>query len=86
MYIRTRASTPGTIAWQRTREELLQTKEALHVSFIRRNQTTFCTSNVRTSLYPLPETPIPLHLPSPLVNTPQNSSRTEGKRNFTVQH
>jgi len=35
----------------------LQTQEALHVSFVRRNQTTFRTSNARTSLYPLPETP-----------------------------
>ena len=39
-----------------TRKELLQTQEALHVSFVRRNQTTFRTSNTRTSLYPLPET------------------------------
>jgi len=29
-----------------------------------------------TSLYPLPETPIPLNSPSPLPNIPQNSSRT----------
>ena len=45
--------------------------------FVRRNQTTFRTSNARTSLYPLPETPIPLHRdpPSPLPNIPQNSSR-----------
>jgi len=35
-------------------------------------------SNARTSLYPLPETPIPLHPPSPLSNIPQNSSRTAG--------
>ena len=48
----------------------------MHVSFVRRNQTTFRTSNARTSLYPLPETPIPLHPPSPLPNIPQNSSRT----------
>jgi len=38
--------------------------------------TTFSTSNARTSLYPLPETPIPLNLPSPLPNIPQNSLQT----------
>jgi len=37
-------------------------------------------------LYPLPETPIPLHPLSPLPNIPQNSSRTAGKRGFTVLH
>jgi len=37
---------------------------------------TFSTSNARTSLYPLPETPIPLNPPSPLPNIPQNSSWT----------
>jgi len=37
--------------------------------------TAFRTSNARTSLYPLPETPIPLNLPSPLRNIPQNSSQ-----------
>ena len=58
----------------------------LHVSFIRRTQTTFSTSNARTSLYPLPETPIPLNPPSPLPNIPQNSSQTAGKRGFTVPH
>jgi len=45
---------------------------------------TFSTSNARTSLYPLPETPIPLNTPLPLPNIPQNSSRTAGKRGFTV--
>jgi len=54
--------------------------------FVRRNQTTFRTSNVRSSLYPLPETPIPLHPPSPLPSIPQNSSWTAGKRSFTVLH
>jgi len=38
--------------------------------------TTFSTSNARTSLYPLPETTIPLNPPTPLPNIPQNSSRT----------
>jgi len=38
--------------------------------------TTFSTSNARTLLYPLPETPIPLNPPTPLPNIPQNSSRT----------
>ena len=37
-------------------------------------------------MYPLPETPMPLHPPSPLPNIPQNSSRTAGKRSFTVLH
>ena len=69
-----------------TREEPLQTQEALHVSFVRRNQTTFSTSNARTLLYPLPETPFPLNSPSPLPNIPQNSSRTAGKRDFSVPH
>jgi len=69
------ASTSGTTTRQRTREELMQTQEALHVSFVRRNQTTFSTSNARTSLYPLPETPIPLSPPSLLSNIPQNSSQ-----------
>jgi len=41
----------------------------------RRNQTTFRTSNARTSLYPRPAAPISLHPPSPLPNIPQNSSR-----------
>jgi len=86
LYIWTHASTPGTTTWQWTCEEPLQTQGALHVSFVRRNQTTFRTSNARTSLYPLPETPIPLHPPSPLPNIPQNSLRTVGKRCFTVQH
>jgi len=86
MYICTHASTPGTTARQRTREELMQTKGALHVSFVRRNQTTFSTSNARTSLYPLPEAPIPLNPASPLLNIPQNRSRTAGKRGFTVLH
>ena len=58
--------------------------DALHVSFVRRNQTTFRTSNARTSLYPLPETTRPLHPLSPLPNIPQNSSRTVGKRSCTV--
>jgi len=37
---------------------------------------TFSTSDARTSLYPLPDTPIPLEPQSPLHNIPQNSSRT----------
>jgi len=57
----THASTPGTTAQQRTCKEPLQTKEALHFSFVRRNPTTFCTSNARTSLYPRPAALIPLH-------------------------
>ena len=38
MYICIHASTPGTIALQQLREELMQTPEALHVSFVQRNQ------------------------------------------------
>ena len=56
----THTSTPGTTAQQQTCKEPLQTKEALHFFFIRRNPTTFRTSNARTSLYPRPAAPIPL--------------------------
>jgi len=86
MYMYTHASMPATTTRQRTREELMQTEEALHVSFVRHNQTMLSTSNARTSLYPLPETPIPLNPPSPLRNILQNSSQTAGKRGFTVPH
>jgi len=44
--------------------------------FCSTQSTTFSTSNARTSLYPLPETPRPLNPPSPLPNIPQNRSRT----------
>jgi len=77
MYIWTHASPPGTTARQRTCKELLQANEALHFSFVRRNQTTLRTSNARTSLYPRPAAPIPLHPPSPLPSIPQNSSRMQ---------
>jgi len=50
-------------------------KEALHFFFVRRNQTTFCSSNAWTSLYPRLAAPLPLHPQSPLPNVPQNSSR-----------
>ena len=86
MYICTHANTPGTTVRQRPREEMMQTQEALHVFSVQRNQTTFSTSNAKTSLYPLPETPIPLNLPSPLPNIPQNSSQTTGKCGLTVPH
>ena len=81
-------STPGTTARQRPRKELMQTQETLHVSFVQRNQTTFSTSNARTSLYPLPETPRPFNPPSPLPNIPQNSSRTMHleQSDYTVPH
>jgi len=72
-HICTHASTPGTTAQQPTHEELMQMQGALHVSFVRRNQTIFRTSNARTSLYPLPETPISLNPPSPLPNIPRTS-------------
>ena len=58
-------------------QRAFQTKKALHFSFVSRNQTTFRTSNARTSLYPRPAAPIPLHPPSPLPNIPQNSSRPQ---------
>jgi len=38
--------------------------------------TTFSILNARTSLYPLPEAPIPFNPPSSLPNIPQDSSRT----------
>ena len=50
-------------------------RKLLHFSFVRRNQTTFRTSNTKTSLYPRPVALIPLHPPSPLPNIPQNSSK-----------
>jgi len=72
----THASTLGTTAaQQRTCKELLQTKEALHLSFVRRNPTTFRTSNARTSLWPRSAALIPPQPPSPLPNIPQNSSK-----------
>ena len=73
MYICTHVSRPGTTARQRTREELMQTQEALHVSFVQRNQTTFSTSNARASLYPLPETPIPLNPSQPPIPSSQHT-------------
>jgi len=75
MYTWTHATTPGMTVRHRTCKEPLQTKEALYFSFVRRNQTIFCTSNTRTSLYPRPAAPIPLRPPSPLPNIPQNRSR-----------
>jgi len=83
MYICTHASTPGTTVRQRTCEELMQTQEALHVSFVRRNQTAYSTSNARTSLYPLPETQIPFNPQSPYPNIPQNSSQKWPLGNLT---
>jgi len=44
--------------------------------FCSTQSTTFSTSNARTLLYPLPETPIPVNPSSSLPNIPQNSSRT----------
>jgi len=67
------ANTLGTTARQRTCKDQLQTTKDLHFSFVWRNQTTFCTSNARTSLYPRPAALIPLHPPTPLPNIPQNS-------------
>jgi len=70
IYICTHASTPGTTARQRLCEEL--THDAGPGSsarlFCSRRSTTFSTSNARTSLYPLSETPAPLN-PNPLFPT-----------------
>ena len=85
MYVCTHASTPGTTALHRLREELMQTPEALHVS----QSITFSNSNGRTSLYPLPETPITLKPPTPLSNIPENSLRTAASMDllfYTDQH
>jgi len=60
------ATTRGADADARSSARLLRSMQS----------TTFGTSNARTSLYPLPETAIPLNPPSPLPNIPQNSSRT----------
>ena len=64
------ASTPGTTAWQRLREKLMQAHGAGSSSLLLSStqSTTFSTSSTRTSLYPLPETPIPLN-PPPLFPT-----------------
>ena len=43
------------------------------------HSTTFSTSSASTSLYPLPETPIPFNPPPPFLNIPQNSSRTAAR-------
>jgi len=77
----THASTPGTTARQRTCKERLQTKEALHFSFVRRNQPTFRTSNARTSLYPRPAALIP-STPYPLFPTYPRTVRS--LRSFTM--
>ena len=59
-------------------------QEALHVSFVRRNQTTFHTSNTRTFMYGLSENTINLHPLSPLPKIPKNSSQTAVKRTFNL--
>ena len=84
MYICTHASTPGTTAWQRLREKLMQLPGALHVSFSSTQASTFSNPNTRTSMYPLPENPIPLNSPASVPNKPRNSSRNASKRSFTV--
>ena len=75
----TYTSTPRMTAQKRTCKEPLQTKEALHYSFVRRNPTTFRTSNARTSLYPRPAALIPLH---PLFPTYPRTVRS--LRSFTM--
>ena len=65
-----------------TSDEPLQTQEALNVSFVRRNQTTFRTSNARTSLYPLHETPVPLHPPIPSSQHTQEQFADRGQAQF----
>ena len=78
----THANTPGTTARQRTCKEPLQTKEALYFSFVRRNQSTFRTSNARTSMYPHPAALIFLHPPSSLPNIYPRTVRS--LRSFTM--
>ena len=80
MNARKHAWNDGTAA--NAREAVVE-RGSFALSFVRRNQNTFRTSNARTSLYPPPETPILLHSPFPLPNIPQNTSRTAGKR-FTM--
>ena len=62
-YERTQARLERRCGSERARSRCRERKP-LHVSFVRRNQTTFCTSNARTSLYFLkyqyPSTPHPL--------------------------
>ena len=65
MYICTHASTPGTKALQRLRQELLQTPEAVHVSFVPRNQPHLAPSMLRLHCthflrHQYPSTPHPL--------------------------
>jgi len=88
MYTCTHTSTPGTTAWQRPRKELIQTQEALHISFVRRNQSHLappmlgphCTHFLRLQY---PSTPHPLFPTCPrTVRRP----RTLGGHGSTVPH
>jgi hypothetical protein len=88
MHIWTHASTPGTTARQRPRKELMQTQEALQVSFVRRNQSHLappmlglhCTHFLR---HQYPSTPQPLF---PTYPRTVRGPRILGGRDFTVPH
>ena len=79
MYICTHASTPGTTVLQRLQEKLMQTPEALHVSFVRHIQphlapqvlALHCTNFLRHQYSSTGGPPFP--------NIPQNSSRTAAR-------
>jgi len=70
MYICTRANTPGTTGRQRLREEPDLMPRSSAILLHSTQSTIFGTSNARTSLYPLPETQIPLNPTIPLPNIP----------------
>jgi len=88
MYICTHTSTPGTTARQRPRKELMQTQEALHVSFVRRNQSRWappmlgfhCTHFLR---HQYSSTPHPLF---PTYPRTVRGPRILGGRGFDVPH
>jgi len=76
MYICTHTSTPGTTALQQIARRADADAGSSARLFHSTQSTIFSTFNARTSLYPHPETPIPLNPPPPLPNIPQNSSQT----------
>jgi len=81
VYICTRTSTPGTTARQRLREKPNLTTRSSTL-FPRSTQlTTFSTSNTRTSLYQLPETPTS----SPLFPTYPRAVHGPHKRSLKVR-
>ena len=82
-YICTHASTSGRTVLQRLSEKPNVTKRSSALLLHARQSTTFSTSNNRTSLYPLPETPIPLNPTSPLPNVSMTVHKLR-KRSFYV--